>query len=169
MDGYTHGFLCCLQVIFFSTKIFESAGLSEAASLNATIAMGTMNVLMTFASLIMVEKFGRKTLMLAGLGGMLIDVFLLFICLLLKDVASWISYLSIFLVIFFVVMFATGPGSIPWFFVTELFAQNARPTASSIAVAVNWTAAFFVGLGFLPLQEVRYTNGMFSFPQNLNV
>lgn len=140
-------------VIFFSTKIYQSAGLSDEAALNATIAMGTMNVLMTVASLIMVEKFGRKTLMLAGLFGMLVDVFLLFICLLLKDVASWISYLSIILVIVFVVMFATGPGSIPWFLVTELFAQNARPTASSIAVAVNWTAAFIVGLGFLPIQE----------------
>ncbi|XP_042208162.1 solute carrier family 2, facilitated glucose transporter member 1-like isoform X3 [Homarus americanus] len=141
-------------VIFFSTDIYKSAGLSSEAALNATIAMGTMNVLMTFASLVMVEKFGRKTLMLAGLSGMLVDVFLLFICLLLKDVVPWISYFSIFLVIFFVVMFATGPGSIPWFFVTELFAQNARPTASSIAVAINWTAAFLVGLGFLPLHEL---------------
>ncbi|XP_064080843.1 solute carrier family 2, facilitated glucose transporter member 1-like isoform X1 [Macrobrachium nipponense] len=141
-------------VIFFSTKIYKSAGLSDEASLNATIAMGSMNVLMTVASLIMVERFGRKTLMLAGLFGMLVDVFVLFICLLLKDTAPWVSYLSIFLVILFVVMFATGPGSIPWFLVTELFAQNARPMASSIAVAVNWTAAFLVGLGFLPIQEL---------------
>ncbi|XP_063602655.1 solute carrier family 2, facilitated glucose transporter member 1-like [Penaeus indicus] len=141
-------------VIFFSTKIYLAAGLSDEASLNATIAMGTMNVLMTICSLVMVEKFGRKTLMLAGLFGMLVDVLLLFICLLLKDLASWISFLSIFLVIFFVVMFAVGPGSIPWFLVTELFAQNARPVASSIAVAVNWTAAFIVGLGFLPIQEI---------------
>ncbi|ROT83272.1 hypothetical protein C7M84_023555 [Penaeus vannamei] len=141
-------------VIFFSTKIYLAAGLSDEAALNATIAMGTMNVLMTICSLVMVEKFGRKTLMLAGLFGMLVDVLLLFICLLLKDYASWISFLSIFLVIFFVVMFAVGPGSIPWFLVTELFAQNARPVASSIAVAVNWTAAFIVGLGFLPIQEV---------------
>ncbi|XP_068223773.1 solute carrier family 2, facilitated glucose transporter member 1-like [Palaemon carinicauda] len=141
-------------VIFFSTKIYKSAGLSDEAALNATIAMGSMNVLMTVASLVMVEKFGRKTLMLAGLFGMLVDVFVLFICLLLKDTAPWVSYLSIFLVILFVVMFATGPGSIPWFLVTELFAQNARPMASSIAVAVNWTAAFLVGLGFLPIQEL---------------
>ncbi|KAK4324988.1 hypothetical protein Pmani_004411, partial [Petrolisthes manimaculis] len=140
-------------VIFFSTSIYKNAGLSEEASINATIAMGTMNVLMTFISLVMVEKFGRKTLMLAGLSGMLVDALLFFICLLVKDLAQWVSYLSIFLVILFVVMFATGPGSIPWFFVTELFAQNARPTASSIAVAVNWTAAFIVGLCFLPLQQ----------------
>ncbi|MPC90984.1 Glucose transporter type 1 [Portunus trituberculatus] len=142
-------------VIFFSTEIYKSAGLNTDAALQATIAMGAMNVLMTFASLVMVEKFGRKTLMLVGLSGMLVDVFLLFICLLYKNSHVVVGYLSIFLVIFFVVMFATGPGSIPWFFVTELFAQNARPTASSIAVAVNWTAAFIVGIGFLPLKEVR--------------
>lgn len=50
-------------------------------------------------------------------------------------------------------MFAVGPGSIPWFLVSELFNQSARPTATSIAVGVNWTANFLVGLGFLPLQE----------------
>jgi hypothetical protein len=51
-----------------------------------------------------------------------------------------------------VVGFATGPGSIPWFFVTELFAQSGRPIATSIAVAVNWSANFLVGLGFSPIQ-----------------
>ena len=45
-----------------------------------------------------------------------------------------------------------GPGSIPWFFVTELFSQSGRPIASSIAVAVNWSANFLVGLGFSPIQ-----------------
>jgi SP family facilitated glucose transporter-like MFS transporter 1 len=50
-----------------------------------------------------------------------------------------------------VVFFASGPGSIPWFLVSELFSQGARPIATSIAVAVNWTANFCVGLSFLPL------------------
>merc|ERR1711872_797123 len=62
------------------------------------------------------------------------------------------SYVAVVAVITFVVGFATGPGSIPWFFVTELFAQSGRPTATSIAVVVNWTANFLVGLGFQPLQ-----------------
>ena len=64
------------------------------------------------------------------------------------------SYVAIIAVIMFVVGFATGPGSIPWFFVTELFAQSGRPTATSIAVTVNWSANFLVGLGFAPLQQV---------------
>jgi MFS transporter, SP family, solute carrier family 2 (facilitated glucose transporter), member 1 len=65
---------------------------------------------------------------------------------------TWLSYLAVAAVILFVVGFATGPGSIPWFFVTELFAQSGRPIATSIAVAVNWSANFLVGLGFSPIQ-----------------
>lgn len=53
----------------------------------------------------------------------------------------------------FVILFATGPGSIPWFLVSELFNQSARPAATSVAIAVNWTANFIVSIGFLPLQE----------------
>lgn len=140
-------------VIFFSSEIYKTAGLSDSAAINATIAMGAMNVAMTLISLVMVEKAGRKTLMLIGMVGMMVVCVLLTLCLLFKDAAEWISYMSIALVILFVVMFATGPGSIPWFLVTEVFAQNARPMASSIAVAVNWTAAFVVGLGFLPIAQ----------------
>ncbi|GFQ77632.1 glucose transporter type 1 [Trichonephila clavata] len=57
-------------------------------------------------------------------------------------------------------MFAIGPGSIPWFLVTELFGQGARPIATSIAVTVNWSANFIVGLGFLPLQNIL---GVYTF------
>jgi len=58
----------------------RSAGLSETAARYATLGMGTMNVIMTLVSLVMVEKAGRKTLMLFGLSGMCIDVILLCIC-----------------------------------------------------------------------------------------
>ncbi|XP_023319897.1 solute carrier family 2, facilitated glucose transporter member 1 [Eurytemora carolleeae] len=138
--------------IFFSTKIFESAGLDEQASQSATLGMGAMNVAMTFVSLIMIEKAGRKTLMISGLVGMFFMTTLLLVSLLLAESLPWISYMAIVAVILFVVGFATGPGSIPWFFVTELFSQSGRPIASSIAVAVNWSANFLVGLGFSPIQ-----------------
>ena len=62
------------------------------------------------------------------------------------------SYISIVMVILFVVGFAVGPGSIPWFFVTELFGQEARPTATAVAVVTNWSANFLVGLTFEPIK-----------------
>ena len=70
----------------------------------------------------------------------------------LQESMVWISYASVLMVILFVIGFATGPGSIPWFFVTELFTQSGRPVATSIAVVTNWTANFLVGLGFSPIQ-----------------
>ncbi|KAK2723215.1 hypothetical protein QYM36_001779 [Artemia franciscana] len=142
------------DVMFFSTAIFEDAGLSTITSQYATLGMGVMNVLMTFVSMVLIEKAGRKTLQLVGLSGMLFVVILLTVFLAIKDMAPWIPYISIVLVIAFVVAFATGPGSIPWFLVTELFNQSARPLATSISVRVNWTANFFVGIGFLPLAQL---------------
>lgn len=138
--------------IFFSTRIFESAGLDESSSQSATLGMGAMNVAMTFVSLILIDRAGRKTLMIVGLCIMLCMTTLLCVSLVLSATVPWISYLAIVAVILFVVGFATGPGSIPWFFVTELFSQSGRPIASSIAVAVNWSANFLVGLGFSPIQ-----------------
>lgn len=141
-------------VMFFSTKIFKMAGLDDSSAQTATLAMGLVNVAMTVVSLFLVERAGRKTLLLTGFIGMFVDTGLLAICIVYADQSVVVSYISILLVLFFVITFAVGPGSIPWFLVTELFNQSARPTATSIAVGVNWTANFIVGIGFLPIQEV---------------
>lgn len=68
-------------VMFFSTKIFMMAQLDKTAAQNATMGVGAMNVFMTIVSLILVEKAGRKTLLLIGFAGMFVDTALLAICL----------------------------------------------------------------------------------------
>merc|ERR1719319_1717904 len=140
--------------IFYSTEIFKTAGLTAVQSQSATLGMGTMNVAMTFVSLALIEKAGRKVLMVSGLSIMIVMTILLLTSLLTFESVPAMSYVAIVSVITFVVGFATGPGSIPWFFVTELFAQSGRPTATSIAVTVNWSANFLVGLGFSPLNTL---------------
>merc|ERR1712117_775424 len=140
--------------IFYSTNIFKEAGLNPTQSQSATLGMGAMNVAMTFVSLALIEKAGRKVLMLSGLSLMIGMTILLLASLLTFTTVPAMSYVAVVAVITFVVGFATGPGSIPWFFVTELFAQSGRPTATSIAVTVNWSANFLVGLGFAPLNTL---------------
>ncbi|XP_076618377.1 solute carrier family 2, facilitated glucose transporter member 1 isoform X3 [Colletes latitarsis] len=140
-------------VMFFSTKIFMMAQLDKFAAQIATMIVGAVNVFMTFVSLILVEKAGRKTLLLVGFVGLFVSTVLLTICLAFAASSSAAAYFSIILVVMFVALFATGPGSIPWFLVSELFNQSARPAATSVAIAVNWTANFIVSIGFLPLQE----------------
>lgn len=70
-------------IMFFSTKIFMMAALSTEQAEWATLFVGAVNVLMTFVSMILVEKAGRKTLLLIGFLGMTIVTTVLSVCLLL--------------------------------------------------------------------------------------
>merc|ERR1719286_60413 len=79
--------------MFYSTDIFKNAGLNESQSQSATLGMGSMNVLMTVVSLILIEKAGRKTLMLAGLSAMLVMTTLLLASLLTYATVPAMSYL----------------------------------------------------------------------------
>lgn len=150
--------------IFFSTDIFETAGIPEDLAIWGTLGMGAVNVAMTVVSMAIVERAGRRTLMLTGLAGMAVCTATLTATLALKHHGQWVSYMSVLGLVGFVVTFAVGPGSIPWFLVTELFGQSARSIATSIAVGINWTANFIVGLAFLPLMEVieHYTFVVFT-------
>ena len=64
-------------MVYYSTNIFENAGLSHSAAQYATIGTGAVNVVMTFVSAILVDRAGRRTLHLFGLGGMWVFAILL--------------------------------------------------------------------------------------------
>ncbi|XP_061109830.1 solute carrier family 2, facilitated glucose transporter member 3-like [Conger conger] len=137
-------------VFYYSTGIFKSAGVTKP--IYATIGAGIVNTVFTVVSLFLVERAGRRTLHLLGLGGMAISALLMTIALLLKEIPS-LSYLSIVAVFAFVAMFELGPGPIPWFIVAELFSQGPRPAAMAVAGCSNWTANFIVGISFPKLVD----------------
>ncbi|KAL8601902.1 hypothetical protein ACOMHN_020637 [Nucella lapillus] len=140
-------------VIYYSTTVFEGAGLSKGVSQYATVATGAVNVGWTFVSAALIDKLGRRTLMITGLGGMFVFTVVLTIALVFQSYATWLSYLCIGAVTLYIVAFATGPGAIPWFYVAELFAQGPRSAAVSVSVLVNWFSNFTVGLVFPELRE----------------
>ncbi|XP_034937945.1 glucose transporter type 1 isoform X2 [Chelonus insularis] len=135
-------------VFYYSTNLFQSAGLSQESAKYATIGIGTIMVAMTLISIPLMDRTGRRTLHLWGLGGMFIFSIFITISFLIKEMIDWMSYLSVVATLSFVVFFAVGPGSIPWMITAELFSQGPRPAAMSIAVLVNWLANFVVGIGF---------------------
>uniref|UniRef100_A0A4W6FQJ3 Solute carrier family 2 member 3a n=1 Tax=Lates calcarifer TaxID=8187 RepID=A0A4W6FQJ3_LATCA len=138
-------------VFYYSTGIFSTAGVKQP--IYATIGAGIVNTIFTVVSLFLVEKAGRRTLHLVGLGGMAVSALLMTISLLLKDIAA-MSYVAIMAVMLFVAMFELGPGPIPWFIVAELFSQGPRPAAMAVAGCCNWTANFLVGMSFPKLVEL---------------
>jgi len=159
--------------MFYSTKIFQDAGLQGNWPFYATILMGGVNVAQTVVSLWLVDhpRFGRRSLHLIGLIGMFISCICIVFSLSIagtnqfgKPENQLASYASILFVLLFVIAFATGPGSIPWFFVSEIFPSSARGNANSIAVMANWLANFLVATFFLPLNNAfgQYTFLVFA-------
>uniref|UniRef100_A0A8C8WP67 Solute carrier family 2, facilitated glucose transporter member 3 n=1 Tax=Panthera leo TaxID=9689 RepID=A0A8C8WP67_PANLE len=133
-------------VFYYSTGIFKDAGVEEP--IYATIGAGVVNTIFTVVSLFLVERAGRRTLHMIGLGGMAFCSILMTISLLLKDNYNWMSFVCIAAILVFVAFFEIGPGPIPWFIVAELFSQGPRPAAMAVAGCSNWTSNFLVGLLF---------------------
>ncbi|XP_039253378.2 solute carrier family 2, facilitated glucose transporter member 3-like [Styela clava] len=140
-------------VLYYSTSLFESANISPDESDFYTVGMGAANIVMTALSLLLIERLGRRTLLLAGLGGMCICAAILVVSLTVGDGTSWGGILAIVAVLSFVITFQSGPGSIPWFITAEFFTQAARTAAMSIAGVFNWGGNFAVGLAYPPLQK----------------
>lgn len=139
-------------VIFYSTEIFTMGKLSHEAAQYSTVGVGAVNVLTTIVSVWLVEKSGRKPLLLTAFAGTTVTMTVLFICLYFVERNEFAKYLSIVMVYIYLVFFSVGAGSIPWLLGPELFNTAARPLAISIAVPTNWFFTFAVGLLFPPLQ-----------------
>ncbi|XP_032004419.1 solute carrier family 2, facilitated glucose transporter member 3, partial [Hylobates moloch] len=133
-------------VFYYSTGIFKDAGVQEP--IYATIGVGVVNTIFTVVSLFLVERAGRRTLHMIGLGGMAFCSTLMTVSLLLKDNYNGMSFVCIGAMLVFVAFFEIGPGPIPWFIVAELFSQGPRPAAMAVAGCSNWTSNFLVGLLF---------------------
>lgn len=139
-------------VLYYSTTIFEDTGLTIENARLASIGVGSVLFIMALVSIPLMDRLGRRTLQLSGLGGMAVFSVLMTI------VATYKGSLtsSVFAVIFtllYVAFFAVGPSSIPWMLLSELFGQGARSAAVSVGALVNWLANFIVGLTFIPMLE----------------
>uniref|UniRef100_A0A2I3HEV2 Solute carrier family 2, facilitated glucose transporter member 3 n=1 Tax=Nomascus leucogenys TaxID=61853 RepID=A0A2I3HEV2_NOMLE len=133
-------------VFYYSTGIFKDAGVQEP--IYATISSGVFHVIFFFFQLFLVERAGRRTLHMTGLGGMAFCSTLLTVSLLLKDNYNGMSFVCTGAILVFVAFFEIGPGPIPWFIVAELFSQGPRPAVMAVAGCSNWTSNFLVGLLF---------------------
>jgi sugar porter (SP) family MFS transporter len=145
-------------VFFYSTSFFKSAGVSNPQL--GTVLVGAVNVVATGIAVYMMERVGRRKLLLSGTMGMLLSSLALVITLVFKNdhlggvhVGSAADYLSIAFVLVFVSFFEVGLGAIPWQIGGEIFPEAPRATAMGLAAAVNWFGTFMVGLLFPYMNE----------------
>lgn len=141
--------LCGINAIFFySDGIFRRAAIPDEYIQYAIFATGFINVLCTILVVPLIEKLGRKPLLVYPMGLMIATFIALTICLVLQKTNIIYSYLSIMCIIVFICCFAVGLGPIPFIYATEVFRQEARGAALATCMTLNWIANLILSLSF---------------------
>ncbi|XP_041989024.1 glucose transporter type 1-like isoform X2 [Aricia agestis] len=136
-------------VLYYSATIFTSAGLSEYDARLASIGVGSMLFIMALVSIPLMDRLGRRTLQLCGLGGMAVFSVLMTVAFFTYENNYTMSIFAVIFTLLYVAFFGVGPSSIPWMILSEMFGQGARSAAVSVGALVNWFANFIVGLTFI--------------------
>ncbi|XP_067006760.2 facilitated trehalose transporter Tret1 isoform X2 [Anabrus simplex] len=137
-------------VIFYTVDIFEAAGSTLAPSV-ATIIVGVIQVVITYVASLLMDRAGRKILLLLSSGVETLCLGLLGLYFCLKDSGTDVSnlgWLPLVSLAFFVVVFSLGFGPIPWMMMGELFPASVKGAASGLAVTLNWVLVFTVTKSF---------------------
>ncbi|KAJ6659374.1 hypothetical protein lerEdw1_019106 [Lerista edwardsae] len=146
--------LCGLNAIWFYTNdIFKGAGLSPEMIPYVTLSTGGIEILAAIFSGLVIERVGRRPLLIGGFSLMVLFFVILTICMTLQDQAVWLRYLSIVCILAIIASFCIGPGGIPFVLTGEFFPQAQRPAAFMIAGIINWLSNFAVGLLFPFIQK----------------
>lgn len=140
-------------IFFYSTGIFVNAGVEKEYIQYAVVITNLVNVGMTFVAVALMDRVGRRPLLLYPMIVMVFDLGLITLALNLQSTYSWMAYLSIACVIIYVICFAIGLGPIPWMMAPELFRQGPRSMAMSIAGVTNWLCTTIVAISFESIQE----------------
>jgi MFS transporter, SP family, arabinose:H+ symporter len=149
-------------IIYYGPSILKNAGLTINDALGGQVTIGIVNVLFTIVAILLIDKTGRKTLLLIGIAGAMLSL----------AAAGILTYTenqngSLFLIciLTFIASFAFSLGPIPWIIISEIFPTHIRGRAVSIGTFAIWGTNFLVGLLF-PLMhnsEIPGPGGSFLF------
>ncbi|MBB47391.1 MAG: MFS transporter [Phycisphaerae bacterium] len=148
-------------IFYYAPEILKESGLGNATDgtqsrliLGLTAALGLTNVFATLIAVFLVDKVGRRPLLMVGTALMMLSQIVIAICCtMLPDTAnagmtaaSYVIVASIFVAI---IAFAFSLGPLVWLAISEIFPANVRSTGIGIATSINWVGNFFVGIGTL--------------------
>jgi MFS transporter, SP family, galactose:H+ symporter len=142
-------------VIYYAPTIFKFAGLSSSSSaILASVGVGVVNVVFTVVAMQLIDRVGRRPLLLVNLAGMALSLIVLGLAFSLpqfKDILGWVAIGSLMA---YVGSFAVGLGPVFWLVLSEIYPLRIRGRAMSVGTAANWSANLIVALSFLTLTQV---------------
>jgi len=138
-------------VIYYAPTIFHSTGFGGSASILGTVGVGVVNALLTVAAILLVDRVGRRPLLLVGLAGMVASLGVLGLAFLLPGLSGIVGWIAIVSLALYKAFFAVGLEPVFWLLISEIYPQEVRGAAMSVASVGNWASNLLVSLTFLSL------------------
>jgi SP family arabinose:H+ symporter-like MFS transporter len=145
-------------ILYFAPRIFELAGLGAKAALLQSIGIGVTNLIFTFVGLWLIDRLGRRTLLLIGSFGYIASL----------SLVAWafftLHYAIVPVCVFaFIAAHAVGQGAVIWVFISEIFPNRHRAEGQTLGSFTHWMFAALLTT-FFPRMVSAFAPGyVFSF------
>jgi sugar porter (SP) family MFS transporter len=147
-------------IIYYAPRIFEMAGFDTSNAFLQPIYIGAANLAFTLLAMTVIDKFGRKTLLIIGSFGMIL--FLGLTAMAFKD-PGVANPNVIWYLIGFIAFFAFSQGAVIWVFISEIFPNSVRSQGGSLGSFTHWIMAAIISWTFPIIVEGSPLGGYYSF------
>ncbi|MGI9050702.1 MAG: sugar porter family MFS transporter [Rubrobacteraceae bacterium] len=138
-------------IIYYAPTIMQSTGLAPGNSILATLVVGVVNVIFTVIAFLLIDRIGRRPLLLIGLSGIILALALLGLSYALPSLAGIETWLILAGLILYIMSFAASFGVVLWVVLPEIFPLKVRGSAMGVCTILHWSSNLAVSLSFLPL------------------
>lgn len=144
-------------IIYYAPRILEMTGSTGSGALLATVGIGLVNILFTLLGLYLIDKVGRKTLMIIGSIGYIVSLGLI----------AWNFHanshtLTAFFIFAFIASHAIGQGAVIWVYIAEIFPTNRRSFGQSVGSSTHWVVAALLAFAMPPLLAEFSASSIFA-------
>ena len=147
-------------ILYYAPRIFEMAGFSKADSYLQPVYIGGANLLFTLLAMTLIDKFGRKTLLLIGCVGLI--VFLGLTAYAFSPGGHLGTNVLIYL-LGYIAFFAFSQGAVIWVFISEIFPNSVRSQGGSLGSFTHWIMAAIISWTFPIIVQGSTYGGYYSF------
>ena len=149
-------------VIYYAPTILQGVGFSEGGAIAATaLGVGVVNVGFTILAVRIIDRAGRRPLLIIGLIGMVVSLILLGVVFSLDSTSGAAGLLATVCLGLYIASFAISLGPVFWLMISEIYPLRIRGTAMSVASIANWGSNFLVALTFPVLLAALGGSGSF--------
>nr|WP_294942990.1 sugar porter family MFS transporter [uncultured Mucilaginibacter sp.] len=137
-------------IIYYAPRIFEMAGLGAHSSLLSTVGLGLINFIFTLLAINIIDKVGRRVLMLIGSVGLIASLFLVAFTF---YSGSFNGFAIPLYMMVFIAFFAFSQGAVIWVFISEIFPNEMRAKGQTLGSSTHWVMAALIAFCFPYLAE----------------